>query len=236
MIKIIPAILPSSLQELTQTLERFRGVVSTIQIDVVDGIFAPHKTWPYTKGGRKEFEKIAAEQHGMPFWKEFDFELDLMVKDSKEEITKWFQAGASRLIVHAKSKNAKEALESMQNARGEGRTFISLGVALPSHGTLADLSEFAGLYDFVQVMGIDHEGFQGEPPDPHDRASFLIKELRAAHPELSISVDGGVRMENIAALVRAGADRLVVGSLLLKSDDLRATLREVIDTANHQTA
>ncbi len=234
MIKVIPAILPSSYKELEDTLERFRGVVTSVQIDVVDGHFAPNKTWPYTKEGEIEFEKIVNQENGMPFWQEFDFEFDCMVSDALREVPRFLQAGATRLVVHTKSTGAREAMALIQHLRGDGRGFISLGVGLAAHDSPDALRPFDGLYDFVQVMGIEKVGFQSQPFDT--RALALILQLRAAHPELQISIDGGVRMENIQALVEAGATRLVVGSLILSQSDVKQAIHEIIAAANHTRA
>jgi ribulose-phosphate 3-epimerase len=230
MIEIIPAVLPKSFSELQTTLERLRGTVTTVQVDVVDGIFAPNITWPYGKGGQEEFKKILAQEEGLPFWEEFDFEFDLMVKDARAEIQKWVDAGAARIVVHAKSGNARDALASLQQLRGEGAGYVSLGVALAADGS-DPYEPFAELCDFVQVMGIQKVGFQGEAFD--EKALEVIKKLRAAYPGLTISVDGGIRRENIAAIVSAGANHLVAGSLILSQTDISGAIREILKEANH---
>ena len=74
-------------------------------------------------------------------------------------------------------------------------------------------------------MGIEHIGAQGEPFD--ERVLSQIKSLRVLYPELIISVDGSVNEETAPLLVQAGANRLVVGSALMKSFDMRETMREL---------
>ncbi|MBC7836757.1 hypothetical protein H7X87_03195 [Acetobacteraceae bacterium] len=234
MIKVIPAILPSSYKELEETLARLQGIVSTVQIDVVDGVFAPNRTWPYGKNDTEGFEKLVREDNGMPLWQDFDFEFDLMVTDAAREAPRFLQAGASRLVVHAKSQHAKEALLNLQNVRGEGPGLISLGVALRCDDSPNALWEFEGLYDFVQVMGVEKIGFQGQQFDP--RVLELISQLRAAYPTLSLTIDGGVRFENIQKLVDAGINRLIAGSLILSQPDVKVAIREIIATANHTKA
>ena len=73
-------------------------------------------------------------------------------------------------------------------------------------------------------MGIEHDGFQGEAFD--ERVLDQIKKLRAKYPELSISVDGAVNEQTAQLLLKAGANRLVMGSTLLQSYDIRETIRE----------
>ena len=49
MIEIIPAIMPRSFQELREAAESVNGLVGTAQIDIMDGIFVPEKSWPYSE-------------------------------------------------------------------------------------------------------------------------------------------------------------------------------------------
>jgi ribulose-phosphate 3-epimerase len=70
---------------------------------------------------------------------------------------------------------------------------------------------------FVQLMGIDHIGFQGQEFD--EKVIGRVKHLRLKYPGLPISVDGGVSLENAQSLFEAGADRLVVGSAIFNSDN-----------------
>ena len=234
MIQVVPAILVQTLAEIETALAKFNGVTSSVQIDVVDGVFAPNKTWPFAQGGQEELDKMLHNGRGSPLWKDFDVEIDLMVQDVVKEAERWVQAGASRIVVHIKSSGAREALLSYQHMRGEGGGRVLLGIALQAHDSPDALLPFEGIYDFVQVMGIDHEGFQGEPPDPHHKATELIKKIHADFPSLPLSVDGGIRMENILKFVEAGANRLVVGSLILSREDVKQALREIIEEANRR--
>jgi ribulose-phosphate 3-epimerase len=132
--------------------------------------------------------------------------------------------GAARIIVHAAGGEAHEALKALQAYRA-GDFAVEAGIALRSSDTPEALEGFEGLYDYVQVMGIEHEGQQGQPADP--RAVELVRALREAHPDLPIQVDGGVNAEHIPALVEAGASRLVAGSAVFGVDNPAAALKEL---------
>lgn len=208
---IIPAILPKNLEDLRARLALVQQVASFVQVDVVDGAFAPKKTWPYVGGD--EFEKMVAQDEGLPYWEDFDFQFDLMVAHPKEEALRFVQAGAAGVVVHAASLDAAGALQVLQEYRGG----VAVGVALLPTAMVGDLEAFAGLYDFVQVMGITQVGAQGHPFD--ERALALVAALHAQYPELLIQVDGGVSLANMQALMQAGATRLVVGSAIFGSDN-----------------
>lgn len=198
MVEIIPAILPKTLDELETALERLRGIVPVVQIDLVG-------------------ENILAGVEAMPFWEEFDFEFDIMLKDPESHVEQCVALGASRIVVHAEAKNAKRALESMQHLRG-GSYAVEVGIALRAHDESSALAPFEGLFDYVQVMGIDTIGVQGQPPDPHGKEIELLKALRALYPTLPLQCDGAVAAHP-RELVDAGATRLVIGSAITLADN-----------------
>lgn len=224
MIEIIPAILPKSFEDLEDKLgvlhsAGIQDVHKLVQIDVVDGHYASHKTWPYKDADT--FEKIVSEESGLPLWEVFDFEFDLMVRNAKEVILDYVHAGASRIIVHAHAEGAYEALQALSDVRDtdDGPFTVKTGLALMSGDSPDVVQEFDGLYDFVQVMGVEHIGRQGEPFE--NKTLILVERLRHRYPDLPIQVDGGVSLEHVKALVDAGVTRLVVGSAIFTADNVR---------------
>ena len=213
MIEIIPAVLPKSLEELERELGKLVGVARSVQIDLAE-------------------KNILARQNEMPHWQEFDFEFDLMLEHPEREVEQCIALGASRIVVHAQNVGAREALEALQGSR-DGEFAIATGLALQSHDSPEAMEPFMGLYDFVQVMGIDHIGKQGEPPDPHGKAVELVQRLRNIYPTLQIQVDGAVAPK-IKEYVAAGATRLVVGSAILTAEDPRAVYNALYTEANAQ--
>jgi pentose-5-phosphate-3-epimerase len=169
-VEIIPAILPKSFEELEAGLARLRGVTRLVQIDLV---------------GRNILEGHEA----IPFWEEFDFECDIMLPHPEQEVRGCIDIGASRIVVHASSAGAREALEMLQETRA-GDYAVLVGLALAAHDMPEVMTPFEGLFDYVQVMGIDHIGKQGEPADPHHHELLLISELHTMYPDLAIQVDG----------------------------------------------
>ena len=207
MIEIIPAILPKSWGELEMGLEKLAGLSPLVQIDVVKDIFGGHES--------------------LPMWEEYDFEFDIYV-EPMTFVERALELGASAVVVHARHNTVRAALEVLQKNRG-GEFATAVGLALRPADTPEVLQAYAGLYDYVQVMGIDHEGRQGEPYDP--LVAELVRALRAAHPELLIQVDGAAA-GHVAALVQAGATKLVIGSALLGADSPKAAYKALYNTAN----
>ena len=218
MVEIIPAIMPKDYEHLDEMMSLFVNVVPMVQLDIMDGKFVPARTWPYPKD--THFDAIVAEEDGMPSWERINFEVDLMVSDPELVVSKWVSAGASRIIVHVESMKDFEAIRS---AVSEG--LIELGLAINTATPLSAIDQYLPRVDFVQCMGIDKIGFQGQPFD--ERVLEHVRALRAKYPELPISIDGSVNMDTAKALVDAGATRLVSGSAILEAPDFTQAIAEL---------
>lgn len=229
-IAIIPAILPHSFEALEEGLAQALPFAPLVQIDAVDGHYAKPKTWPYRDG--KAFTAIAAQEEGMPHWEALDFEFDLMVADPAVVVMDYVHAGAARVIAHVASSSAQAALEAIAslNEREQGADLVSAGAAIRPHDNLDVLLPLADLFDYIQVMGIEHEGRQGETLD--ERVFTLIERLRHRYPLMPIQVDGGVRIEHVKRLAAAGATRLVCGSAIFGAEDPKAAYEALYNEAN----
>ncbi len=180
---------------------------------MVDGRFTPFVSWPYEPKGEVADAKVLLQP--------FSFEVDLMVLDSIAAGEAWIEAGAKRLIFHLES--LANPIEAISLAKKHG---VEVGLALLNDTPLSALNPYVVDINFVQLMGIAKIGAQGEPFD--ERVFPRLTELREQYPELTISVDGAVGKDNIAALKRSGANRFVVGSEILEDVDREAEYRELL--------
>ncbi len=210
-VEIIPAILPKDFAEVQEKVDLVKGLVKTVQIDICDGQFVPNATWPY-KRRDDTFEKITKEEEGLPGWEKLDFEIDLMVNRPQEVVEEWIQAGAIRLIIHAESKGDVAGAIAAVTGR------VDVGVALNIETPIDVIAPYADKITFVQCMGIDRIGFQGQPFD--EKVLEKIRAIKEKYPNLIVSVDGGVSLETGPKLVEAGATRLVAGSAIFHSDNM----------------
>jgi ribulose-phosphate 3-epimerase len=223
---IVPAVLPASRRELEEKLGRYAGLVPAIQIDVIDGVFAGPASWPYADGV-EELAALAKGGHTLPFLDKFKYDIDLMVKEPEKVIGFWIALGANRITAHIESTNYPEQIiRDLKQKYGHDRNFapdlLSFGFAINTETHPVILEPFINDIDYVQFMGIDHIGKQGEPFNP--KVIDRIREFRAKHPEVKIQVDGGVNNASAPKLLQAGADRLIVGSALLYAPDMRKEL------------
>ncbi len=225
--QIIPAILEKNFVDVSTRLEQVVGSAKTVQIDVCDGVFVPSVSWPYTApmtaGGPNHYDHDFKDIVGgegevnMPHWEDLDFELDLMVADPKRLLPHLLTIGPSRVIFHA------EALKDLESDMYELAKMIppivEIGIAIHLNTNPEILFNLIDekIISSVQCMGIASIGSQGQPQD--ERVYANLHTLRSKYPDLPLSVDGAVTLENALKLKEAGASRLVVGSALFSAEN-----------------
>jgi ribulose-phosphate 3-epimerase len=218
MAEIIPAVMPRSLSDLEEHASRVLGGAKVVQIDIMDGAFVKNRTWPYIRPDNY-FDELVQEERGLPLWEDIDYEIDLMVADALGVAEQWIQAGARRLIFHVESlpsfKAGTDIAPDMEKILSYKNDFTEVGLAIGISTSISVIEPYLSEISCVQCMGIKRIGFQGEPLDPE--VFEKIKKIREKAPELPISVDGGVSEDDARSLVRAGATRLVSGSLVFES-------------------
>lgn len=214
--EIIPAILPVDFNELEDKVSYIVGQAKVIQVDICDGQFTPSASWPYKKHD-DSFDRIVKEEIGMPAWEEIDYEFDLMVNHPEKVVADWLSAGASRIIIHAESKGDIGGAIELLN----GRVEVGLALNIDTPVSIIGEERFGikeGSLQFIQLMGIDRIGFQGQGFD--DKVIDKIKQIKKMCPDYPVSIDGGVSLDNALNLIAAGADRLVVGSGIFNSENV----------------
>ena len=236
MIEVLPAIIPESYEDLSCKMSEVKGIVKLVQIDFCDGKFVPSKSWPFVNDEENHFEKMVEEYEGFPFWENMDFEADLMIKDPEKSAEKWIRAGAKAIVLHFESSpkilNFVKDLRKTYGYPGDTLVNIEIGMALNIDTPNEVLNEFLeknpegrALIDFVQFMGIKKIGFQGQEFDEEVYAK--ISDLRKKYPDVVISVDGGVSFDNYEELVKAGANKLISGSALYESENIKEAWEEM---------
>jgi ribulose-phosphate 3-epimerase len=236
MIEVLPAIIPESYEDLSCKMSAVKDIVKLVQVDVCDGVFVPSKSWPYVGDSENNFEKIIEEKEGFPFWENMDFEADLMIKNPEVSAEKWIKAGAKALVLHIESsdkilKFVKE-IRKTYGYSGDSLVNVEIGIALNINTPNEVLYEFLEsndqgktLADFVQFMGIKKIGYQGQEFD--EEVYKKISDLRKKYPSVIISIDGGVSFDNYKDLVKAGANKLISGSAIYDSENIKTAVEEM---------
>lgn len=219
---IVPAILPESFEHLREEVEHVKSAVKMVQIDVVDGMFAPTKTWPYENDGK--WGDIVDQKEGLPYWEKIEYEVDLMVEDQIVAAKEWISAGVSRVIAHIESFDDEDVWELKGLCDNYG---VDLVLSLVPSTELSVLDPYLDDIKGVQFMGNDKIGYHGVELD--EKVLAKISELRMKKPDLDIGIDIGVNEDTIPILFEAGVNRFASGSMVLESENPRDVIREVLE-------
>ncbi len=220
MIKVIPAIIPNSKEQLEEEINKVAKFANLVQIDISDGIFTPTKTWPYNGRDTEFFEKLKTQEVSWPDWENVEFEIHLMIKFPEEIVLDWINTGVSAVVAHI------EATDNFQKIIDIClKHDVKIGVAIKPSTDISRLEPFVKQVDFIQVMGSDMLGRHGEILN--SKAVEQIKRLHKLYPERIIAIDIGVNTETKNTLVSAGVTKFISGGTILNADDPKEVFRNL---------
>jgi ribulose-phosphate 3-epimerase len=208
-VKIVPSILSADFARLgEQVREAVAAGADWIHVDVMDGHFVPNMTvGPLILRALRPVTDLPLDVH-------------LMIEQPERMIPAFAEAGADRLIVHVET--CPHLHRTIQQIRELG---VKPGVTLNPATPLATLQEILPDVDQVLIMSVN-PGFGGQEYIPTSTAKIarLRRMLTDRHlSRVEIQVDGGVKPDNAAEVVRAGANVLIVGSAIFNSEASIAT-------------
>ena len=210
MIRLAPSILAADFAALGDAIAAAeRGGADLIHVDVMDGHFVPNLTvGPPVVRSLKRIARVPLDVH-------------LMIIDPDRYAEAFVKAGASMLSVHV------EVLPHLNRTIAYIKELgAKAGVAINPSTPLAALEEIAPDVDHVLVMSVN-PGFGGQAFLPRTESKIRgVRALldRAGNPA-PIEVDGGIDLETVATVVRAGAEILVAGSSVFHAPDIAAAAR-----------
>jgi ribulose-phosphate 3-epimerase len=221
MVQIVPSILSADFARLGEEIHKVeQGGATMLHIDIMDGHFVPNLTvGPPVVRSIRAITKMTLDCH-------------LMVSDPDKYAPIFIEAGADQVLVHQEAAHHLDG--TLRSIQAEG---IPAGVVLNPSTPVAMLDDVLDLVDYVLIMSVN-PGFGGQQFIP--RALDKIRELDRRRRELglnfAIEIDGGVTLENVAEIVRAGCDWLVSGASIFKSPDPAATVARMREIAQNATA
>jgi ribulose-phosphate 3-epimerase len=208
---IAPSILSSNFTRLAEECQAvLEAGADWLHVDVMDGHFVPNITigLPVVEALRGEFPDAVLDVH-------------VMIDDPDFYAAKFVDAGADVLSFHPEaSAHTHRVIQQIHDAGGKAS--LAINPATP----LDVLDYVVDDIDMVLIMSVN-PGFGGQSFIPSTLPK--LRELRqrlaqAGRPDVHVQVDGGVKVDNIADIYRAGANVLVSGSGIFKSDSYEETI------------
>ncbi|MGO9266029.1 MAG: ribulose-phosphate 3-epimerase [Candidatus Binataceae bacterium] len=207
--KIAPSILSADFARLGEEIHRVEAAgADLIHFDVMDGHFVPNLSIgiPVLKSVRA-ITRLPLDAH-------------LMIDDPERYLDAFVKAGADSLSVHAEVCADLPAIAHRMHALG-----IRAAVAINPETDPARVLAAAAHLDMILVMSV-HPGFggQGFIPASLDKLRAVRRELDRLQLAVDLQVDGGIKVDNIAAVAEAGANVFVSGSGIFGQQDYAATI------------
>src|SRR3989338_4143296 len=225
--QIIPTVVPQDVADIELYATRCSDFSTWLHVDIADGAFAQNTTWPFVDPFQKqELESLKGSTPRIP--QSMSLEAHLMVAEPTELGEQLARVGFTRISGHIEAfesaEHARVALDAWRSA-GTKEAGIAMKIGTP----LAVLENVTDVCDFIHVMSIQEIGEQGHAFD--ERILSHVEEIHALYPDMMVAVDGGVSEASVEELVRAGANRLIIGHALADSSNPAKTYMQILERA-----
>lgn len=201
---IAPSVLAADFANLERDVQMLNNSEADyIHIDIMDGVFVPNISFGFPVCS-------AIHKHAK---KPMDFHL--MIEHADPYLEDCMKSGAEIISVHY------EACRHLHRTVSEIRNLgAKAGVVLNPHTSVDVLEEILPYVDLVLLMSVN-PGFGGQKfiESTFSKVTKLKAMVDTINPEILIEIDGGVNDKNADRLFNAGADILVAGNSVFKSDD-----------------
>lgn len=208
MILISPSMLAADFLHLEKDVEMVNQHADMFHLDIMDGTFVPNISY-----GFPVVEAIASIAKK-------PLDVHLMIVHPEKYIERFARIGVSMLSFHLNATD--KPAQTLLHIRETG---MKAGLVINPDMPVESLYPYLHLCDHIILMSV-YAGFGGQKfiEDTYERIRTLKAEIDRLQLSVKIEIDGGVCPENAGKLIEAGAEILVAGSAVFKSDDPATTV------------
>lgn len=217
MVQIVPSIFAADFVRLGEQIQSVHEAgARMIHVDIMDGHFVPNFTMgtPITESIRRSFKDLKLDHH-------------LMIEDPDTYAPIFIKAGANCVSVHYEvCRNLDRTLHMIQDHGAKAGVVIN-----PATSTFL-LEDVLDIVDYVLVMSVN-PGYGGQSFIPRSlvKVRELVRRRAERNLDFRIEIDGGVGLDNVAEVARAGVDWVVAGSSVFNTPDPAQAFRDMQHTA-----
>ena len=203
-IQISPSILSADFSQLANEIKRLEdGGADMIHVDVMDGHFVPNLTIgpPVIKSLKKHSSIM--------------FDVHLMISPVHKYIEAYSDAGADIITIHPEAtENLSASISKIKDLKKK------VGVSLNPKTEVNEIIDYLNQIDLVLIMSVN-PGFGGQKfmPEVLEKIKQLKKIQKNKNIDFDIEIDGGINFENSKIAIEAGANILVSGTTIFKSNN-----------------
>ncbi len=210
--KLAPSILDVDFAHLEREIKKIEnGGADLLHLDIMDGNFVPNISFgPRIVESIKSITSLPLEVH-------------LMVEKPENHIKSFINAGGDIIIVHYETSKHLDRL--IQNINEAG---VKSGIALNPATTLSVIEYLINKIDILLLMTVN-PGFGGQKfiPEMIAKIEKARKIIDNQKKSISLAVDGGINLDNIYQVVKAGAEIIVVGQIISKSSNPEMIIKKI---------